>query len=44
MSDPSIILHIEDNPENRILVRRLLQVEGYTILEAENAYARLCKF
>jgi two-component system, cell cycle response regulator DivK len=37
MSQPSIILHIEDNPENRILVRRLLQVEGYTILEAENA-------
>jgi two-component system, cell cycle response regulator DivK len=37
MSHPSIILHIEDNPENRMLVRRLLQVEGYTILEAENA-------
>jgi two-component system, cell cycle response regulator DivK len=37
MSHPSTILHIEDNPENRILVRRLLQVEGYTILEAENA-------
>jgi CheY-like chemotaxis protein len=35
------ILHIEDNPENRILVRRLLQVEGYHILEAENAQQAL---
>jgi two-component system, cell cycle response regulator DivK len=41
MPDPIIILHIEDNPDNRLLVRRLLQVEGYTILEAENAYQAL---
>jgi two-component system, cell cycle response regulator DivK len=41
MPDPTIILHIEDNPDNRLLVRRLLQVEGYTILEAENAFQAL---
>ena len=28
------ILYIEDNPDNRMLVRRVLQVEGYTVIEA----------
>jgi len=28
------ILYIEDNLENRMLVRRVLQAEGYAILEA----------
>jgi len=37
MPEPTTILHIEDNPENRTLVRRLLQNEGYHILEAETA-------
>lgn len=32
-----VILYVEDNPDNRLLVRRLLQASGYTILEAENA-------
>jgi len=31
------ILYVEDNLENRILVRRLLVSEGYTVLEAANA-------
>jgi len=31
------ILYVEDNPENRLLIRRVLQAEGYQILEAENA-------
>lgn len=31
------ILHVEDNPDNRILVRRLLQSDGYRVIEAENA-------
>lgn len=31
------ILHVEDNFDNRILVRRLLMSEGYQVLEAENA-------
>ncbi|MBI4589572.1 MAG: response regulator [Candidatus Rokubacteria bacterium] len=30
------ILHIEDNPDNRRLVRRLLVAEGYQLLEAED--------
>ena len=33
----AIILYIEDNPENRLLVRRILMAEGFTVLEAENA-------
>lgn len=33
----AIILYIEDNAENRLLVRRILQAEGYQVLEAENA-------
>ncbi len=33
MSSPKI-LYIEDNPENRLLVRRILEAEGYTMLEA----------
>ena len=31
------ILYVEDNFENRILVRRVLQAEGYTIVEATTA-------
>lgn len=31
------ILYVEDNFENRILVRRLLLSLGYSVLEAENA-------
>ena len=31
------ILHVEDNLENRVLIRRLLMSENYEVLEAENA-------
>ncbi len=31
------ILYIEDNPENRLLVRRILMAEGFTVLEASTA-------
>lgn len=31
------ILYIEDNLENRLLVKRILQSEGYQVLEAEDA-------
>ncbi len=33
MSD-NHILYIEDNPGNRMLVRRILEAEGYTVTEA----------
>ena len=29
------ILYVEDNPDNRLLVRRLLQAGGYSVIEAE---------
>lgn len=31
------ILYVEDNPENRLLVKRILQAEGYQVIEAEDA-------
>lgn len=31
------ILYIEDNLDNRTLIRRILTVEGYAVHEAENA-------
>jgi two-component system, cell cycle response regulator DivK len=31
------ILYVEDNPDNRMLVRRVLMAEGYTIHEASSA-------
>jgi len=31
------ILYIEDNPDNRLLVKRILLAEGYTLLEAKDA-------
>jgi len=30
------ILYIEDNPDNRLLVKRILLSEGYTLLEAKD--------
>lgn len=38
MDNNPTILYVEDNPENRLLIRRILQAEGYTMLEASNAY------
>lgn len=37
MPGGKLILHVEDNLENRILIRRLLMSEDYQVLEAENA-------
>jgi two-component system cell cycle response regulator DivK len=37
MAAATKILYIEDNFENRVLVRRLLQANGFEIIEAENA-------
>jgi two-component system cell cycle response regulator DivK len=35
------ILYIEDNPENRMLVRRVLNAEGYKLIEAVDGPAGL---
>ncbi|HUF39989.1 MAG TPA: response regulator [Anaerolineales bacterium] len=35
------ILYVEDNFENRILVRRILTAEGFNVLEAEDAHQAL---
>ena len=35
------ILYIEDNPDNLLLVKRVLQASGYTVFEAENGTAGL---
>lgn len=32
-----VIFHVEDNFDNRLLVRRLLMASGYQVVEAENA-------
>ncbi|HEY3388258.1 MAG TPA: response regulator [Prolixibacteraceae bacterium] len=32
-----VILYVEDNPDNRLLVRRILGAEGYIIHEASSA-------
>ena len=37
------ILYIEDNAENRLLVRRVLEVEGFTVVEADSGMAGLKK-
>jgi two-component system cell cycle response regulator DivK len=41
MVEKKSILYVEDNLENRILVRRLLLSEGYLVIEAENAFKAL---
>jgi signal transduction histidine kinase/CheY-like chemotaxis protein len=33
------LLYIEDNPENRMLVRAILEAEGYTLVDAEDGLA-----
>ena len=33
----STILYVEDNPDNRMLVKRILNAENYKLLEATNA-------
>lgn len=37
MADQKTVLYIEDNPDNRLLVRRILTANGYRLLEAEHA-------
>jgi two-component system cell cycle response regulator DivK len=35
------VLYIEDNPDNRLLIRRILEAEDFTVLEAANALQAL---
>jgi len=37
MPNNATILYVEDNVDNRTLVRRILMAEGYNLLEAMNA-------
>lgn len=36
-TDANQVLYIEDNFDNRVLVRRILAAEGYDVLEADDA-------
>jgi two-component system cell cycle response regulator DivK len=38
MPGEKTILHIEDNPDNRVLVRRLLTSASYKVVEAVDAF------
>jgi two-component system cell cycle response regulator DivK len=35
--DKGTVLYVEDNPDNRSLIRRVLMAEGYSVVEAVNA-------
>jgi two-component system cell cycle response regulator DivK len=35
------VLYIEDNPDNRLLVKRILLAEDYELLEAKNSFEAL---
>jgi two-component system cell cycle response regulator DivK len=37
------ILYVEDNPDNRLLVRRVLEAAGYAVLEAADAPSGLAQ-
>jgi two-component system cell cycle response regulator DivK len=41
IEEKGIILYVEDNPDNRLLVRRILLSENYGLLEATNALEAL---
>jgi two-component system cell cycle response regulator DivK len=41
MAENSIILYVEDNAENRLLVRRVLMAEDFDVMEAESAVQAL---
>jgi two-component system cell cycle response regulator DivK len=41
MQNSQKILYVEDNVDNRVLVRRILMAEGYSVLEAQDAHQAL---
>lgn len=42
-ANKSTILYVEDNPDNRLLIRRVLVSEGYSVVEASNARDALAR-
>ena len=38
-NDSKTILYVEDNPDNRLLIRRVLTADGFEVVEAEDAQA-----
>jgi two-component system, cell cycle response regulator DivK len=42
-AEKSTILYVEDNPDNRNLIRRVLGAEGYTVVEASQATQAIAK-
>lgn len=40
-ADGYTILHVEDHPDNRMLLRRILMAEGYVVIEADHAKSAL---
>jgi two-component system cell cycle response regulator DivK len=36
-TEKGTVLYVEDNPDNRSLIRRVLGAEGYSVVEATNA-------
>lgn len=36
-----VVLYVEDNADNRLLVRRILQADGFAVMEAGNALEAL---
>lgn len=43
MTPVATILYVEDNPENRLLVRRILLAEGFEVIESPSATDALNK-
>jgi len=41
MPDGPLILYVEDNPDNRMLVRRILMAEDYRVIEASSAQSAM---
>jgi len=41
MTKKPCVLYIDDNAQNRLLVKRILEAEGYAVLEAEDGLAGL---
>lgn len=42
-AEKGTILYVEDNPDNRNLIRRVLGAEGYTVVEAAQATQAIAK-